>query len=356
MRHAIVTCAVPCRAFVKTEGPGRRMDSSPGRGHTGREIDHFGFSDCCCYFCCCYIPPLGLARIVFQTKQDARHSFFFGATALPALHRALGTATSIFCVVGKSFCNNWSVDSTRRVGKGGKNLLNVTLPSPSPSPAQCGAVRTRATRYEQAILLSSTIQILLLPSTFSIPFQLCRQMTRQHTLNTNPIYLIFIRYAALRLFSFNFEFLFHCHFYRASASQALMDPMRLCRQRRAHQLLLQSNRQRSAGVNMLQRSERLQQQLHGGGSGGGGAGSKQAEICRKEPQVLHEIVKGAQLGTKECQQQFKNRRWNCTTARKSLRKVVARGRHSFFLIYLLFFTWKIAIILKVRVGLSRWHW
>ena len=155
MRHAIVTCAVPCRAFVKTEGPGRRMDSSRGRGHTGREIDHFGFSDCCCYFCCCYIPPLGFARIVFQTKQDARHSFFFGATALPALHRALGTATSIFCVVGKSFCNNWSVDSTRRVGKGGKNLLNVTLPSPSPSPSpvRCGAHTGNAIRASDPLII-----------------------------------------------------------------------------------------------------------------------------------------------------------------------------------------------------------
>ena len=116
-----------------------------------------------------------------------------------------------------------------------------------------------------------------------------------------------------------------------------MDPMRLCRQRRAHQMMLHNNRQRSAGVNMLLRSDRLQQQLHGGGAGGGGAGSRQAEICRKEPQVLHEIVKGAQLGTKECQQQFKNRRWNCTTARKSLRKVVARGPSVRFFSFLSFF-------------------
>ena len=53
---------------------------------------------------------------------------------------------------------------------------------------------------------------------------------------------------------------------------------------------------------------------------------RKAEICRKEPEVLQEIVKGAQVATKECQFQFRNRRWNCTTARKSLRKVVARGQ------------------------------
>ena len=77
---------------------------------------------------------------------------------------------------------------------------------------------------------------------------------------------------------------------RASASQAVMDPMRLCRQ-----------------------SRRVR--------------GRKAEICRKEPEVLQEIVKGAQLGTKECQYQFRNRRWNCTTARKSLRKVIARGKN-----------------------------
>ena len=93
---------------------------------------------------------------------------------------------------------------------------------------------------------------------------------------------------------------------RASASQAMMmEPMRLCRQRRVRQHLERNN------FNDNGRHERLK--------------SRQVEICRKEPKVLQEIVKGAQLGTKECQHQFRNRRWNCTTARKSLRKVIARG-------------------------------
>lgn len=93
---------------------------------------------------------------------------------------------------------------------------------------------------------------------------------------------------------------------RASASQAMMmEPMRLCRQRRVRQHLERTN------FNDNGRHERIK--------------SRQVEICRKEPKVLQEIVKGAQLGTKECQHQFRNRRWNCTTARKSLRKVIARG-------------------------------
>ncbi|KZS17716.1 Protein Wnt [Daphnia magna] len=86
----------------------------------------------------------------------------------------------------------------------------------------------------------------------------------------------------------------------------MMEPMRLCRQRRVRQHLERTS------LNDNGRHERLK--------------SRQVEICRKEPKVLQEIVKGAQLGTKECQHQFRNRRWNCTTARKSLRKVIARGK------------------------------
>ncbi|XP_049803160.1 protein Wnt-6 [Schistocerca nitens] len=49
-----------------------------------------------------------------------------------------------------------------------------------------------------------------------------------------------------------------------------------------------------------------------------------AEICRKEPALLKEISKGVALGTRECQFQFRNRRWNCTAVRRSLRKVLMR--------------------------------
>ncbi|XP_039279466.1 protein Wnt-6 isoform X2 [Nilaparvata lugens] len=52
---------------------------------------------------------------------------------------------------------------------------------------------------------------------------------------------------------------------------------------------------------------------------------KVAEICRNEPALLKEISRGIQLGTRECQFQFRDRRWNCTTARRSIRKVLLRG-------------------------------
>ncbi|XP_396945.4 protein Wnt-6 isoform X2 [Apis mellifera] len=51
---------------------------------------------------------------------------------------------------------------------------------------------------------------------------------------------------------------------------------------------------------------------------------KMADICRKEPSLLKEIARGVQVGTKECQYQFRNRRWNCTTIRRSLRKILLR--------------------------------
>ncbi|XP_014236555.1 protein Wnt-6 [Trichogramma pretiosum] len=51
---------------------------------------------------------------------------------------------------------------------------------------------------------------------------------------------------------------------------------------------------------------------------------KLAEICRKEPALLKQITKGMQIGTKECQYQFRNRRWNCTTFKRSLKKIILR--------------------------------
>lgn len=53
---------------------------------------------------------------------------------------------------------------------------------------------------------------------------------------------------------------------------------------------------------------------------------KMAEICRHDSALLKEIINGINLGFRECEFQFRNRRWNCTTLRKSMRKILMRGK------------------------------
>ena len=51
---------------------------------------------------------------------------------------------------------------------------------------------------------------------------------------------------------------------------------------------------------------------------------KQSFICKNEPDVVNKIREGAYMGTKECALQFSKRRWNCTSVRKSMKKVLER--------------------------------
>lgn len=52
---------------------------------------------------------------------------------------------------------------------------------------------------------------------------------------------------------------------------------------------------------------------------------KQQEICQNEKEIVAEVARGAQLAILECQFQFRLRKWNCTTARRSFAKVLRRG-------------------------------
>ncbi|XP_030239121.1 proto-oncogene Wnt-3 [Drosophila navojoa] len=51
---------------------------------------------------------------------------------------------------------------------------------------------------------------------------------------------------------------------------------------------------------------------------------KLADICRHDSALLKEIINGINLGFRECEFQFRNRRWNCTVLRKSMRKILMR--------------------------------
>lgn len=54
-------------------------------------------------------------------------------------------------------------------------------------------------------------------------------------------------------------------------------------------------------------------------------GELQKNICRRDRHLLKEIVKGVEIGMDECQYQLRYHRWNCTTRRRSLGKMLLRG-------------------------------
>ncbi|KAI9538368.1 protein Wnt-6 [Gymnodraco acuticeps] len=49
---------------------------------------------------------------------------------------------------------------------------------------------------------------------------------------------------------------------------------------------------------------------------------KQAELCQTQPEIVSEVAKGARLGVRECQYQFRYRRWNCTSHNKYFGKIL----------------------------------
>lgn len=59
---------------------------------------------------------------------------------------------------------------------------------------------------------------------------------------------------------------------------------------------------------------------------------KQRRLVRENPGVLAALVKGANLAISECQHQFRNRRWNCSTknflrGKNLFGKIVDRGKY-----------------------------
>ncbi|CAH1788770.1 unnamed protein product [Owenia fusiformis] len=58
---------------------------------------------------------------------------------------------------------------------------------------------------------------------------------------------------------------------------------------------------------------------------------KQREICKKEPEIVREVANGAKLALKECQWQFRKRRWNCDTKHHFSRVLLRDTRETAFI-------------------------
>ena len=58
------------------------------------------------------------------------------------------------------------------------------------------------------------------------------------------------------------------------------------------------------------------------------ARGRRSRICRRQPEVIEQVHKGVALATKECQHQFQHRRWNCTTDRRSLKRILMKGERA----------------------------
>jgi len=105
--------------------------------------------------------------------------------------------------------------------------------------------------------------------------------------------------------------------------QVLLDPVRMCR-----------NKNRRNNNNNLKDSSNfiVHGNTVGGGMVGGGGGRngrhrrKVRSFCTKEPEIIREATRGAQIATAECQYQFRNRRWNCSSHPKSIRRILDRGK------------------------------
>lgn len=78
--------------------------------------------------------------------------------------------------------------------------------------------------------------------------------------------------------------------YRAEGTNLLLDPHLICKKPR-----------------------RLRGKLH--------------DICKTDTSLMDEIARGISMGFRECEHQFKHRRWNCSSAiKRNIKKILSRGK------------------------------
>lgn len=53
-----------------------------------------------------------------------------------------------------------------------------------------------------------------------------------------------------------------------------------------------------------------------------------ADFCKSKPKLISTFLAGMKTSVDECQWQFRNRRWNCTTSRNSIKGILRYGKLS----------------------------
>lgn len=53
---------------------------------------------------------------------------------------------------------------------------------------------------------------------------------------------------------------------------------------------------------------------------------RKTDFCRSNPELIEKVLRGVNSAVEECQFQFHHRKWNCSTDRSSIRKIVKQGK------------------------------
>lgn len=98
---------------------------------------------------------------------------------------------------------------------------------------------------------------------------------------------------------------------RVEGSNVILDPVRVCKRSKQQQQQPPPPHHPHAALTIGNNNNNNHDNLH--------------DICRNNTRLLDVIMKGINLSLDECQFQFRHSRWNCTSQRKSMKKVLAKG-------------------------------
>lgn len=53
---------------------------------------------------------------------------------------------------------------------------------------------------------------------------------------------------------------------------------------------------------------------------------RKEDFCKSKPELISTVLEGMKGSVEECQWQFRNRRWNCSTSKNSVKKILRYGK------------------------------